>query len=198
MKCAVHPEVDAVGFCRNCGKALCAGCSREVRGMVYCESCLADMVTRPPSPVAPDRGNTGMATFLGFIPGLGAIYNGEYVKGLIHVCIFIACVVILAGEHPWYVYPVFGISLGVFVLYMAIDANRVAKAKIAGQAPADWGGQSANAKVAGPFILIGLGMIFLLENLHPHMFDQIFDMWWPLAFIAAGGFLAWRQLGEKK
>jgi hypothetical protein len=197
MKCAVHPEVDAVGFCRNCGKALCAGCAREVRGMVYCESCLADLVSAPPRP-AQSAGNSAMATFLGFMPGLGAIYNGEYLKGLIHVCIFIACVVILAGEHAWYVYPVFGISLGVFVLYMAIDANRVAKAKIAGHPPADWGGQTANAKVIGPFILIGLGMIFLLENMHPHIFDRIFDMWWPLAFIVAGGFLAWRQLGEKK
>ena len=47
MKCAVHPEVDATGYCRNCGKALCTGCSREVRGMIYCESCLADMVSQP-------------------------------------------------------------------------------------------------------------------------------------------------------
>ena len=31
MKCAVHGEVDATGFCRNCGKAMCAACVRPVR-----------------------------------------------------------------------------------------------------------------------------------------------------------------------
>ena len=41
MKCAVHPEVDATGFCRNCGKALCAECARPVREVLYCENCLA-------------------------------------------------------------------------------------------------------------------------------------------------------------
>ena len=41
MKCAVHSEVDATGYCRNCGKALCAECERNVRGALYCEDCLA-------------------------------------------------------------------------------------------------------------------------------------------------------------
>ncbi len=32
MNCAVHMEVEAAGYCQNCGKALCAPCKREVRG----------------------------------------------------------------------------------------------------------------------------------------------------------------------
>ena len=36
MKCAVHPEVDATGFCRNCGKAMCSVCARPVREVLYC------------------------------------------------------------------------------------------------------------------------------------------------------------------
>ena len=197
MKCAVHPEVDATGFCRNCGKALCPGCSREVRGMIYCEACLADMVSAPRL-AAQNAGSPALATLLGFIPGLGAVYNGEYVKGLIHACIFVAFIVILSGNHSDWVYPAFGIMLAAFILYMAVDANRIARAKLSGQMPTDWASHSANARVIGPFILIGLGVIFLVENLHPHIFDKLFDMWWPLIFIAAGGFLAWRQFGERK
>ena len=41
MKCAVHPDVDAVAYCRNCGKALCSTCARPVRDVIYCEDCLA-------------------------------------------------------------------------------------------------------------------------------------------------------------
>ena len=48
MKCAVHPEVDATGYCRNCGKALCPACTRNVQGMVYCEPCLGAMLTQQP------------------------------------------------------------------------------------------------------------------------------------------------------
>ena len=41
MKCATHVDVDASGFCRNCGKPLCHECARDVRGALYCEDCLA-------------------------------------------------------------------------------------------------------------------------------------------------------------
>src|SRR6202451_4262560 len=41
MNCATHPDIAAVAFCRTCGKALCANCTRDVRGVVYCEPCLA-------------------------------------------------------------------------------------------------------------------------------------------------------------
>lgn len=165
--------------------------------MIYCETCLADMVTAP-RVAAQTTGSPALATLLGFVPGLGAIYNGEYIKGLVHACIFVAFIVILSGSHPDWVYPAFGILLAAFVLYMAIDANRTAKARLTGQVPEDWASQSANAKVIGPFILIGLGIIFLLENLHPHLFDEFFDKGWPLILIAIGVFLAWRRVGEKK
>ena len=40
MNCANH-DTAAVAFCRTCGKPLCGICTRDVRGVVYCESCLA-------------------------------------------------------------------------------------------------------------------------------------------------------------
>jgi hypothetical protein len=40
MNCANH-DVAAVAFCRTCGKPLCGTCTRDVRGVIYCEPCLA-------------------------------------------------------------------------------------------------------------------------------------------------------------
>ncbi len=40
MNCAHHADQPAVAYCRTCGKALCANCTRPVRGVVYCEDCL--------------------------------------------------------------------------------------------------------------------------------------------------------------
>jgi hypothetical protein len=197
MKCAVHPEVDATGYCRNCGKALCASCSREVRGMIYCESCLADMVTQPRQP-ALQTGSPAAATFLGFVPGLGAVYNGQYMKAIVHVLIFASMVGILSGDHPNSIMAVTGILLGAFIIYMAVDANISAKARLAGTAPTEsWGGGQKGT--TWPFILMGIGVLFLLQNFNYLNLDNLVEKWWPLGLIIVGAMLAWRKMeGQSK
>jgi hypothetical protein len=51
MNCATHNDTAAVAFCRTCGKPLCNNCTRDVRGVVYCEPCLAARLegTAPPA-----------------------------------------------------------------------------------------------------------------------------------------------------
>ena len=109
MKCAVHSEVDATGYCRNCGKPMCALCVRPIRDVLYCEDCLAKIVGIPAQPVGGVPGDPSLsapavmpasavpgvgpspilAFFLGFLPGLGAFYNEQYGKGIIHLAIFL-------------------------------------------------------------------------------------------------------------
>ena len=197
MKCAVHPELDAVGYCRNCGKALCPGCSREVRGMIYCESCLADMVTQP-RVVHQGGGNTAMATFLGFIPGLGAVYNGEYMKAIVHVLIFASFIGIFNGDHPDSIMAVSGVLFAAFIFYMAIDANRVAKARLAGTQPTDILGGTSSGKNIWPFILIAVGVLYLMKNFGVINLDRLIDVWWPMLLIAAGAGIAWRRMDSQR
>jgi hypothetical protein len=46
MKCYTHSEVDAVGFCRVCGRALCRDCVAEVSGICCCKGrCEASVKT---------------------------------------------------------------------------------------------------------------------------------------------------------
>ncbi len=190
MKCAVHAEIDATGFCRNCGKALCLQCTRDVRGILYCEACLADMLSKPVTVAAGP--SPGLAAILGFIPGLGAVYNAEYVKALVHVVIFIGIVGFLAGDHGDAANTVAGLLLGAFIVYMSIDAYRTAKAKSLGQpAPMSLGDFGAERPV-GPLILIGLGVLFLLDKLGIFSVGRIFD-YWPVILIALGLLLWWRR-----
>ncbi|MGC1373387.1 MAG: DUF5668 domain-containing protein [Candidatus Sulfotelmatobacter sp.] len=76
MNCATHPDLAAVAFCRTCGKPLCQNCTRDVRGIVYCEPCLAARLdaTAPPAPgyVPPPAGYTPPAS--GFVPPAQAAY----------------------------------------------------------------------------------------------------------------------------
>lgn len=41
MKCYVHEDREAVGFCSNCGKGICQEDSVNVGGKTYCPNCLA-------------------------------------------------------------------------------------------------------------------------------------------------------------
>jgi Domain of unknown function (DUF4190) len=41
MNCYVHPSVNAVGTCQNCGRGICGQCATLVGGKLYCKDCAA-------------------------------------------------------------------------------------------------------------------------------------------------------------
>jgi hypothetical protein len=143
MNCATHNNVAAVAYCRTCGKPLCATCVRDVRGTMFCEHCLAERIAGalPPTP-PPPPGNTsfgtlpaaerlpspGMAAALGFIPGVGAMYNGQFMKGFIHVMAFV-CMIWMADHFGPIMVPVFF----AYFFYLVFDAYKTAHAIELGQ-----------------------------------------------------------------
>jgi Domain of unknown function (DUF5668)/B-box zinc finger len=202
MKCAVHADVDATGYCRNCGKALCPECTREVRGALYCEDCLAGLLTAAPAlPGIPGSAsatrdtNPALAATLGFIPGLGAVYNGEYVKALIQVVIFGGLIASLSSDVPSAYIVFLSIALGCFYCYMPIDAYRVAKARRLGQEEPGPIIEGKNARPIGAFLLIIIGILFLLSNFGLLQTDW-FEKAWPIGLIGLGGWLVWDRMGK--
>jgi len=202
MKCTVHSEVDATGYCRNCGKALCAVCVRPVHDVFYCEDCLATVLGHPaPAPAAPTAAvtsasaaptrarNPGAAFVLGFLfPGLGAVYNGQYNKALIHIVVFATFILGLSSDMDGGMKAVLGILLGGFIFYMAFDAMRTAQSKQRGETPADSLESWSKNRPVGPIILIVLGAIFLLNNFNWFPFYRL-ARFWPLILIIAGGLM---------
>ena len=211
MNCAVHADTEASGYCRNCGKAMCAACSHRVRDVLYCEDCLAQHVGLPVSGVPADPGGfappipaaqkqTGapvLAFLLGFIPGLGAVYNGEYNKAIIHVVIFGAIILGIASDLGESIQGLLIFALCVFPFYMAIDAMRSAKAKATGQPLADpfenWSGR----RPLGPIILIGIGGLFLLNNFGFFDFFRVRQIFVPLLLIGVGFFMLKNRMSGK-
>jgi hypothetical protein len=74
----------------------------------------------PPPLIGP---NPGLAMGLGFIPGVGAMYNGQYVKALVHVLVFVILVGITENHG------IFGIFIAAWVVYQVFDAFQTAKAR---------------------------------------------------------------------
>jgi hypothetical protein len=64
-----------------------------------------------------------LAGLLGFMPGVGAMYNGQFVKALAHVLIF-AVFVSLSDKST-----VFGLLVAAWVFYQVFDAAQTAKAR---------------------------------------------------------------------
>jgi TM2 domain-containing membrane protein YozV len=95
--------------------------------VVYCEPCLAARLSA--SPGAAEANLTGLhahpvlAGLLGFIPGVGAMYNGQFVKALAHVLIF--AVFVSLSDHSFF----FGWVVAAWVFYQVFDAAQTAKAR---------------------------------------------------------------------
>jgi hypothetical protein len=226
MNCATHSDVEASAYCRTCGKALCPKCARSVRGVIYCENCLAARLegVQPPAaafvppaqaaytapPPAPGSGpNPTVAGILaGFFPvGVGAVYAGQYAKGLAHLLIVFGLIWGQATTESDGVHIALGLAMGFFYFYQIIDAVRSAKAVQTGQPAPDPFGLartfSAGEKVdtakipAGAVVLIGLGFLFMLETMGFHFFR--FGRLWPLILIGIGAWLfavRWGYVGQ--
>lgn len=202
MKCAVHADADAVGYCRNCGKAMCGVCVRPVRDVLYCEDCLANVMGHgvpgaqdlgmqagggaPAGAAAARAGNPGLAFILGFLfPGLGAVYNGQYNKALIHIVVFATLVLGLSSDMDPGMKSVMGIMLGGFIFYMAFEAMQTAQARRRGEVSVDPLEAWSKERPIGPIILIVAGVLFLLSNFDIFPFYRI-ERFWPLILIAVG------------
>ena len=130
MDCVNHTGVNATAYCQSCGKALCAGCVRNAAGgQILCEPCWTAWHSYQQPFVAPHPGTPSPATaaVLGLIPGVGAMYNGQFIKGLVHVVIF---AVLVSAAH---VYGVFGIFIAAWIIYQSFEAYHTAVARRDGQ-----------------------------------------------------------------
>jgi Domain of unknown function (DUF5668)/B-box zinc finger len=226
MNCANHADASAVAYCRTCGKALCANCTRPVRGVIYCEDCLGakmegsaagttgfvsstftpatpGQVPPPPPPGSGSGPNPTVAGILGAIPfGIGAVYNGQYAKGLAHLGIF-ALLVAGCNSGGDVLPAISGIGIAFFVVYQIIDAVRSARAIQAGlPAPDPYGlgatfGGGAKIETSkipmGAVVLILLGVLFLLHTMGFAEYGM--DRFWPLILIALGAWLFVRNWG---
>jgi hypothetical protein len=199
MKCANHPLNDSVAYCAQCGRPLCETCRREVKGTSYCETCLAAKVHSPTWSSAGQHGtgpSPGAALALGFIPGVGAIYNGQIVKAMVQVLLFGSLIALANRVHGPFG-TIFGMGAFAFYFYMVIDSYQTAKAKQTGQPVPEWLGAS-DLKMDAPLgagLLIVLGLLFLLDNLGVPVFSQI-GKFWPLLLIILGLALLQKRLAR--
>jgi len=130
MDCVNHSGINATSYCQSCGKALCADCVRTAAGgQLLCEPCSKawQSYQQPFIPPPASGPNPAAAGWLGLIPGVGAMYNGQFVKGFIHVAIF-AVLCALANYNEY-----FGFAIPAWIIYQSFEAYHTARALRDGQ-----------------------------------------------------------------
>jgi hypothetical protein len=225
MNCANHPEAPVAAYCRTCGKPLCAECKREAQGTIFCDEHLPAAAAPPWTPPAgaPVYGSTGgayvppgtplagppseprnsatapaLAFILGLIPGVGAIYNGQYAKGLIHAVVFGILISIVNNHPPHGLEPLIGIMIAVWVFYMAFEAYHTARKRRSGERVDEFSSlidlsNTSSRFPAGALVLIGLGTLLLLDQTDLLPLDRLIRFW-PVGLILIGLYMLYARV----
>jgi TM2 domain-containing membrane protein YozV len=188
-------------YCRICGAALAEDEVRLAQGTVFCAAHVPAAPQQtpasapPPLPVNPGV-SPGLAFILGLIPGVGAIYNGQYAKGIVHVLILGLLISIVSSDAAGGLEPLFGLLTSVFWFYMAFEAYHTARRRLMGE-PVDEFSSLVELRGGGrspllPVLLIVFGALFLLNNFGMLPMREVLR-YWPVLLIAAGVWMLTQQ-----
>lgn len=147
-----------------------------------------------------------LSAFLSAFPGLGNVYNGLYMRGLVFFMITFTLTGIVSsldGPGNDGAAAFFGPAIAFFWLFNMIDAYRQAVLINHGYQQ-DLGlldlpkrlrpGQGG---IAAGIILVLLGVYALLERFVNIPLDWIFDLW-PVLAIALGAWLIWGTIRDRR
>lgn len=197
MICAYHPRNQAVVQCNGCGRPLCLACDHRIRGFPFCQDCIVtgvEMLRQQSAqssavPIIRRKSSPLVATLLSLIcPGLGAAYNGQTSKAIVHFAIFASffqmsivtdgtLLFILGFAGTW--------------LFAAVDACRTAQLLSSGLAPDAAEDVVARRLYGNPLAwsltLLVIGTIFLLHTMFGIRLpvQQVL----PVLLVALGGYI---------
>lgn len=203
MTASENPK-PVTAYCRACGKPLTEDTVRVAQGTVYCDEHVPKVTSDSPyaATVPPSIPNPGvspaLAFVLGLIPGVGAIYNGQYAKGIVHVLIVGMLISINSSDAAGGLEPLFGLLTAVFWFYMAFEAYHTARRRMMGEPVDEFSSLVQFDSKAGhvpllPIALIGLGVLFLLNNLGVLYFAQVMR-YWPVLLILIGVYMLYLRM----
>lgn len=204
MFCSYHAKNPAVVQCNQCARPLCPACDHRVRGFPFCQDCIVAGVEllrhhshAKPSHILRRKSSPFVAALLSFVPGLGAAYNGQTSKAVVHFAIFASffqMAVLTQGMH----FFVLGV-LGTW-LFAAVDACRTAQLLRAGLSPDAEEDVIARRLYGNPFAwgttLIIIGTMFLLHTLFAVQLP-IRELL-PVALVALGAYMVFDYIRRGK
>lgn len=206
MSCSYHIKNPATVQCSQCARPLCPACDHRIRGFPFCQDCIVagvemlrfQQARTPDSHVIRRKTSPFVATLLSFfVPGLGAAYNGQTSKAIVHFAIFASFfqMAVVTDGVTFFVLGVFGTWL-----FAAVDACRTAQLMRAGLAPdAEEDAitrQLYGNPVAWGITLLTLGVVFLMHTLLGFQFPVKRTL--PVALVILGAYMLYDYLKRRR
>jgi hypothetical protein len=155
-------------------------------------------VIQQAEPPSIGRKNPNLAALFAAFPGLGHVYNGLYVRGLVFFLLIASLIAIASRGHG-----LAGFAIAFFWLFNAIDAYRQATLINYGYAM-DLGlvdlpryPLASQAGVVAGALLVLIGLFALADRYLTINLDWLFDLW-PVGLILVGGWLIVGAIRDKK
>jgi hypothetical protein len=200
MYCSYHTTSVARVQCSSCARPLCRACDHRIKGYPYCQDCIVlgvEGLSRSYDNARP-RGRGRLAALFALLPGMGAVYNRQNIKAVVH---FVSIIGLFELASLRVAAGVFALAGIVFYLYSIIDAYRTAILIAGGESPAvDEERFKRSLIKRAPLIgimLIAAGLLFVVQILRPFAFVTLARLF-PVALIILGGYLLTRYFKRSR
>jgi hypothetical protein len=144
------------------------------------------------------RGRARLAAFFALFPGMGAVFNRQNIKGVVH---FVTIVGLFQLTKIRVVAGLFALGGLAFYLYSIVDAYRTANLIARGESPsADEERFKRSLVKRAPLIglvLLSAGVLLFIQIMRPFAFVT-FARLFPVALILLGGYLLTRYFKRSR
>lgn len=195
MHCSYHTSNRARVHCSVCARALCPACDHRIKGYPYCEDCIVtgiQSLSSRPADKSAGKGRARLAALLALLPGMGAVYNRQNLKAVVH---FIAVVGLFQFAGLNVVPAVFTLAGIVVYIYSIIDSYRTAQLIAQGESPAaneeQFKRSLARHAPAIGLVLIFVGAVIVARTIWLVSFATMARIF-PVFLIILGGYLLTR------
>ena len=129
--------------------------------------------------------NPSLAAFLAIFPGMGAVYNGNILKGITYMLMF-GVLIALTSNAGGSDSAVFGLMIAGFYVFQIVDSyTEAVRLNRGGTAAQGRTGGGEDLSLFSSIVVLVIGVLFQLVNFDLLTFRQVSRLW-PLALIAFG------------
>lgn len=195
MYCSYHTSTFARVQCTNCNRALCPACDHRIKGYPYCQDCIVLGIQSLSHNYnhggkSKSKAKARLAALCGvLLPGLGAVYNRQNVKAVVH---FVSTVGVFQLTKLHVFSGFFGLAGVALYIYSIVDAYRTAQRIAEGESPeadeAKFKRQLAKRAPTFGLLFICTGLLLVLQIIRPWAFITPARLI-PAALIIFGGYL---------
>src|SRR5262249_43070172 len=180
--------------CSGCRRPLCRACDHRIKGYPYCQDCIVlgvEGLSRENYSYK-SGGRARLAALFALLPGMGAVYNHQNIKGVVH---FVTIVGLFQLTALHVAAGFFSLAGSAFYVYSIIDAYRTARRIALGESPAADEERFKRSLIKrAPLIgvvLITAGLLLVIQITRPFSFIT-FARLFPVLLIILGGYLLTR------